>query len=56
MKYDVVTSDSLTVLIDKVNEKLAEGWMPSGGIAWDALCYRWAQAITYAMTIPAPHF
>lgn len=33
MKYDLVNSTDLQVLIEVVNQKIQDGWKPQGGFA-----------------------
>lgn len=52
MSYIVVTSDSQQGIIDTVNEKIAQGWVPLGGVCIDSLIYHDKKEMSYhqAMT------
>ena len=32
VKYDVVTTESLPILVEKINKKISSGWQPFGDI------------------------
>ena len=58
MKYRVISTDNKADFIDLVNEAIAEGWQPHGGVSvvrYEAsymfdndVCWLWAQAMTKA--------
>lgn len=40
MKYTVIEEFELGTLIEKVNEKIDEGWKPQGGIASESYIFK----------------
>lgn len=52
MSYIVVTSGSQQGIIDAVNERIKDGWVPLGGICVESLVYRGSKEMSYhqAMT------
>jgi len=46
MTYIVVLSDSLTGLVDTVNAKMCEGWVPVGGVSVTEIGVQYMQAMT----------
>ena len=59
MSYIVVTAGSQQGIIDAVNERLGQGWVPHGGVCVESLIYRdrkeisYHQAMTKGQTAPA---
>ena len=54
MSYIVITSGSQQGIIDAVNERIADGWVPLGGVCVDTLIYHDRKEMSYhqAMTRP----
>jgi hypothetical protein len=47
MSYVVVTSGSQQGIIDAVNEKIADGWAPLGGVCVDTVIYHDRKEMSY---------
>jgi len=57
MNYIVVTAGSQQGIIDVVNERIGQGWMPHGGVCVESLIYHDKKEMSYhqAMTkVQAP--
>lgn len=52
MSYIVITAGSQQGIIDAVNERIKDGWVPLGGICVESLVYRGSKEMSYhqAMT------
>lgn len=52
MSYIVVTAGSQQGIIDAVNERIRDGWVPLGGVCVESLVFRGAKEMSYhqAMT------